>query len=211
MKIAILSCDIMKQELEQVLDENPDFEVTSLEFLDFGLHCYPDDLLAKITERIEAIQSKGDADAVLLGYGFCQALNGIEKKFDIPVVLPQVEDCIALFLGPHRYTEERIKCAGTWFMTPGWCIEGLQGVINELHLDSAPNSKYTPLDFARMMFKNYKRTLFVDDGVGDQEEHRQQADDFAGLLDLEVERTKGTLDLLREEFDRLRSICDRQD
>ncbi len=210
MKVACVCCDIMKLEMEKVLAENPDLEVTSLEFFDFGLHVYPDDLLDEVTKRVEQIQQEGEAEAVFLGYGYCNALKGIEQKVDIPVVLPPVEDCIALFLGPRRYAEERIKCAGTWFMTPGWCIEGLQGVIKELHLDSVPNSKYTPLDFARLMFKNYKRTLFIDDGVGDLAEHQRQAEEFAGLLDLEVERTEGTLDILREEIARLRSIGDQK-
>jgi hypothetical protein len=206
MKIACLCCDIMKQEMEKVLGENPDIEVNSIEYLDFGLHIYPDDLLAEIVGRVEEIQRQGGVDAVFLGYGYCHALKGVEQKVDIPVVLPPVEDCIALFLGPHRYAKERRKCAGTWFMTPGWCIEGLQGVIRELHLDSVPNSAYTPLDFARMMFKNYKRTLFIDDGVGDLAEHRQQAEEFAELLDLELECVEGSVDILREEFARLRSL-----
>ncbi len=206
MKVACVCCDIMKQEMEIVLAENPDLEVTSLDFFDFGLHVYPDDLQTEVTKRVEEIQKEGEAEAVFLGYGYCNALQGIEQQVDIPVVLPPVEDCIALFLGPRRYAEERIKCAGTWFMTSGWCIEGLDGVIKELHLDSVPNSKYTPLDFARLMFKNYKRTLFIDDGAGDVAEHRRQAEEFAELLDLEVEYTEGTLDLLREQFARLRSI-----
>lgn len=206
MKVACLCCNIMKQEIEQVLAENPDLEVTSLEFLDFGLHVYPEDLIAEVSKRVEAIQKDGQAEAVFLGYGYCHALEGIEKKFDLPVVLPPVEDCIALFLGPRRYTEERAKCGGTWFMTPGWCIEGIQGVIRELHLDSVPNCRYTPLDFARMMFKNYKRTLFIDDGVGDPAEHRQQAEDFAGLFDLQLEDAEGTLDILRGQFARLREL-----
>jgi len=211
MKVACLCCNIMKQEVEKVLAENPDIEVTSLEFLDFGLHVYPEDLIAEVMKRIEAIQQEGQAEAVFLGYGYCHALEGIEQKVGLPVILPPVEDCIALFLGPRRYTEERVKCAGTWYMTPGWCIEGLQGVIRELHLDSAPNSRYTPLDFARMMFKNYKRTLFIDDGVGDPAEHRQQAEDFANLLNLRVEAANGSLDILREQFKRLRALDGRQD
>lgn len=206
MKVACISCNIMRQEMERVMAENPDIEVTSLEYLDFGLHVYPEDLIVEVTKRIEAIQREGEAEAVFLGYGYCHALEGIEEKVDIPVVLPPVEDCIALFLGPRRYTEERVKVAGTWYMTPGWCIEGIQGVIRELHLDSMPNSRYTPVDFARMMFKSYKRTLFIDDAVGDPEEHRQQAEDFARLFDLRLECTGGTLDILREEFARLRAL-----
>ncbi|MFQ5613399.1 MAG: DUF1638 domain-containing protein [Anaerolineae bacterium] len=206
MKVACVCCDIMKHEVEKVLVENPDLEVTSLEFLDFGLHVYPEDLLEEVIKRVNAIQEEGEAEAVFLGYGYCHALEGIENKVDLPVVLPPVEDCIALFLGPRRYAEERVKCAGTWFMTPGWCVEGLQGVIRELHLDSVPNAKYTPLDFARMMFKNYKRALLIDDGAGDPAEHRGQAEAFAELLDLEVEEVEGTLDLLRQEFARLRSL-----
>jgi hypothetical protein len=71
---------------------------------------------------------------VFLGYGYCQSLKGFDEEFDFPVILPQVDDCIALLLTPERYAEEIKKEVGTWFMTPGWAEVGAEMVIKELHL-----------------------------------------------------------------------------
>src|SRR5512140_886622 len=116
MKIGVVACSIMRRELDRVLKNVT--EVTTVVYLDVALHVYPSKMKEAIREQIQLLRE--GVDAVFLGYGFCQSLKGIESEFDIPVVLPQVDDCIALLLTPERYAVERSKEAGTWFMTPGW-------------------------------------------------------------------------------------------
>ena len=74
-------------------------------------------------------------DAVFLGYGICQSLEGIEEDCDILVMLPTADDCISLMMGSDTYAEEVKKEVGTWFMTPGWAKVGIDMVIRELRLE----------------------------------------------------------------------------
>ena len=87
-----------------------------------------DTILDRINEMKERV------DVIFLGYGYCHSLKGIEEEVDIPVFLPQYDDCIAMLLGPERYAAEVKKEAGTWFMTPGWAEISAEMVIKELRL-----------------------------------------------------------------------------
>ena len=88
MKIAVIACDIMKREIENLLADEPD--VAEIIFLEAALHVYPLKMKEKIKEQINAIKDR--VDVVFLGYGFCQSLRGIENEVDIPVVMPQLDD-----------------------------------------------------------------------------------------------------------------------
>lgn len=205
MRLGVICCEIMKPELEKVIAEDPSIEIEHLEYLNFGLHVYPQDLRKTVTEKVASL--KGQVDAVFLGYGFCQSLEGIEELFDVPVILPQVEDCIALLLGPRNYANQRAKCAGTWFMTPGWCEQGVNAVIRELRLDTVRNLNKSPMDMCKRLFKSYKRALVIETGAGDPALHEQQAEDFAGNFDLKVEKVPGTTELLQENLAKARKAA----
>lgn len=133
MKIGVVACNIMQRELEKLLADMPGVE--EIVWLDGALHVHPEKM--KETIREEVNKFKGRVDVVFLGYGYCQSLKGLDQEFDFPVILPQVDDCIALLLTPERYAEEIRKEVGTWFMTPGWAEVGAEMVIKELRLDRA--------------------------------------------------------------------------
>ena len=124
MKIGVVACNILQRELDKLLADMPGVE--EVVYLDGALHVSP--LKMKESIRDEVNKLKGRVDVVFLGYGFCQSLKGLDEEFDFPVILPQVDDCIALLLTPERYAEEIRKEVGTWFMTPGWA-EGVADSI----------------------------------------------------------------------------------
>jgi PII-like signaling protein len=74
----------MKLELDQLLKEVP--EMTEVIYLEVALHCFFQKMKEIIKEQIHAIQEK--VDVIFLGYGYCQALKGIEDEFEIPIVMP---------------------------------------------------------------------------------------------------------------------------
>jgi hypothetical protein len=73
-------------------------EVTEIIYLEVALHCYPQKMKEAIKEQIASIKDK--IDVVFLGYGYCQSLKGIEDELDIPVIMPQMDDCIQILLTP---------------------------------------------------------------------------------------------------------------
>lgn len=203
MKIGIVACNILQRELDQLLKEMPGIE--EVVYLDGALHVHPAKMKETIREEIEKF--RGRVDVVFLGYGFCQSLKGLDQEFDFPVLLPQVDDCIGLLLTPERYAEELRKEVGTWFMTPGWAEVGAEMVIKELRLDRARKYGKDPLEMARRLFTHYKRGLFIDTGVGDEERFLAKAAEFCRDFNLVLERTQAEPTLLAEWLEKCRELA----
>jgi len=200
MKIGVVACSIIQRELDKLLSAMPGIE--EVVYLDGALHVSP--LKMKETIKDEVNKLKGRVDVVFLGYGYCQSLKGLDEEFEIPVILPQVDDCIALLLTPERYAEEIKKEVGTWFMTPGWAEVGAEMVIKELHLDRAERYGKNPLDMARRLFTHYKRGLFIDTGVGDDAHFIAKAEEFCRDFHLTLEKTAAEPTLLAEWLEKCR-------
>lgn len=203
MKIGVVACDIMKRELDKLLEKTP--EVTKVIYLQGALHVYPQKMREKIVEQIKLIQD--DADVVFLGYGFCQSLKGIEDEVDVPIVMPQLDDCISILFTPERYAQEVRKEVGTWFMTPGWAEVGADMVIKELHLDRAVRYGKDPLEMAKRLFTHYRRGLFIDTGVGDNDYFIDKAEQFCKDFNLTLEKTTANSSILEETLGRCKNVA----
>lgn len=203
-KIGIVACSILRGEIDKIAAGKP--EVIEVIYLDAAIHVNPQKMKEAIKEQIENLKSK--VDLVFLGYGFCQSLKGIEEEVVIPVILPQVDDCIALLLTPERYAEEKRKELGTWFMTPGWAEAGVGMVIKELKLERAIKRGKDPIDMARRLFTHYKRGLYIDTdtGVGSDAESIAKAEDFCTIFNLNLETCSAEPVLLKEWLERCRRI-----
>jgi hypothetical protein len=199
-RIGVVACDMIKLELEKALLGFP--EVTEIVWLESALHIYPERMKQTIIEHINAM--KGGVDVIFLGYGYCQSLKGIEEEVDIPVVLPQHDDCLALLLTPERYAAEKKKECGTWFMTPGWAEIGAEMVIKELHLERAAKYGKDPMVLAKRLFTHYRRGLYIDTGVGDSGYFRGKAAQFCRDFDLTLEESSADSGILTEELEKCR-------
>jgi hypothetical protein len=202
MRIGVIACDMIKLELEKVLPNYP--EVIDIVWLESAQHVYPKRMKETIIERIN--QMKDTVDVIFLGYGYCQSLKGIEDEVDIPVILPQHDDCLAMLMTPERYAEEKKKEVGTWFMTPGWADIGAELVIKELHLERARKYGKDPMALAKRLFTHYRRGLYIDTGVGDTNYFLEKATQFCKDFELVLEKTAVESGILDEELARCRSI-----
>jgi hypothetical protein len=182
-RIGIIACDIFQKELDLLIGDDPD--VVHKEYLEFALHDHPEDLKAKIMDKVNALQGK--VDAVFLGYAVCQSLKGIVAELPIPAVMLDADDCIGVFLTPTEYAKEKEKCPGTWFNSPRWAELGIEGANKELHLDCLKNQGYEPMYFLKLMFDGYERCLFIDTGVPEREKWESLSKEFADQLDLRHE------------------------
>lgn len=178
MKIGIVACDVLKNEIEYLTADDPDFVYR--EYLEFALHEYPEEMRATIIERVNALEGK--VDAVLLGYAVCNSLAEIDKLVNVPLIKLPGADCIDTLLGTAEYNAEKKICSGTWFSSPGWAIEGINGLIKEFHLDSVEGIE--PQFFLDILFDSYERCLFIDPGIGNEEEYRIKSEEVAKTLKL---------------------------
>ena len=201
MRLGIIACDILKPEIEFLTKDDPDFVVR--EYLEFALHAYPEDMKQTIIETVNKYEGK--LDALFLGYATCQSLEGVTQHLKVPTVMLKGADCIDVLLTPEEYTREKKICAGTWFISPGWAEQGLNGMIKELHLDEVEG--YEPEFFLDMLFGSYERCLFIDDGIGNEDLYKAQADEVAKGLKLRMDCRKCGLSGLEEAIARTKELA----
>jgi len=202
-RIGVVGCNVIKRELEKVLADDPD--VVHKEYLEYALHIYPDNLKATVVDKVNALEGK--VDAVFLGYAICQSLRGITSQLKVPTIMLEGDDCLATILTPLGYEEEKQKCTGTWFSSPGWAEVGVDGAIKELHLDSMVAEGYDPMYFMKMMFEGYQRVLFIDTDVGEREHWVEKSQDFADRLELRYEERSANLELFEKAFQATKELA----
>src|SRR6266496_3668125 len=114
----VIACATVIEEMLPLLPED-----VSVETLDFGLHLRPKELKKSLQEKIGTASSH--ADVLLLGYGLCSmAVVGLHAT-TAHLVIPRVDDCIAIFLGScNAYREQAQKEPGTYYLTKGWIEVG---------------------------------------------------------------------------------------
>lgn len=189
MSLGVICCRVLEREVMAVIRDVP--AVTNLEVMEWGLHTRPELLLETLTERIRSLQDH--VDAIMLGYGRCQALDRLPDDFQVPVFYPEGDDCIGVLLSQERYAQALQEEAGTWFLTPGWTEMGMEFIFHELQVNRLAEKGLDPLQVAHRMLKDYTRALFIDMNLGDQERLLKKAQEISQEFHLRLERTEGSL------------------
>jgi hypothetical protein len=187
----VVACATVIEEMLPLLPEGMTYEV-----LDFGLHLTPEKLRHKLQETIDIAST--DVDTIILGYGLCSmAVVGL-KATDCTLVVPRVDDCIAIFLGSHAaYKQQASQEPGTYYLTKGW-IEVSDTPFEE-HVRLV--ERYGPERADRMiklMFKNYTRLAFIDTGQYEQERYRDYTRRMAERFGLRYEELPGSTALVKK-------------
>ncbi len=188
-----------------------------LHFLPGGLHAAPDRLRIELQKTIDTVSAADNAQRIVIGYGVCgRGTVGLHARA-VPLTIPRVHDCIALFLGSDAsYGEQFSKHPGTYYLSAGWVEENSgSGPRPNMGADSAGNPLYATYEelvsaygvenadyirrFMESWTRNYTRSAFIDTGVGRAKEHyAAQAAGMAEKFDWEYARLEGTHDLLVE-------------
>jgi hypothetical protein len=160
-----------------------------LTVLDFGLHVFPDKLKETLQAEIDSTPGSGD---ILLGYGLCSnALLGISSSSH-RLVVPRVDDCIALFLGSRaEHLRQLTDQPGTYFLTKGW-VEAADLPYYEYHRMVEKYGEERARKVSRIMLANYTRVLLIDTGNYRMEEYRDFAKQMADLFELGFEEVQGS-------------------
>ncbi|MDD5666565.1 MAG: DUF1638 domain-containing protein, partial [Actinomycetota bacterium] len=189
----IIACATVAEELR--LMGVPEGELLELEF---GLHVYPDKLRETLQGEIDAVPGEGD---IVLGYGLCSnAAVGLVSRTH-RIIIPRVDDCIALFLGSRREHLRRLREEpGTYFLTKGW-IRAAELPINDYLRMVERYGEERALRVTRVMLANYKRVVLINTGNYRLDEFRAAARSMADTLELNYEEIPGSNRMLRAMLD----------
>ncbi|MCG6879447.1 MAG: DUF1638 domain-containing protein [Deltaproteobacteria bacterium] len=194
MSVGIICCRVLEKEIREVVRHAP--EVTHVEVMEWGLHIHPDVLLETLCRQIHMIENQ--VDAVMLGYGRCQALDRLPSDFAVPVFYPEGEDCIGVLLGQDQYERELNQTAGTWFLTPGWTELGMEFIFEELQVHRVAKKGLDPLEVAHRMLKDFSRALFIDMKLMGSEAIKREAGTIAAEFGWKLDKTEGSLIRLKQ-------------
>ena len=190
-KTKIIACATVIEEMQPLLPQDMAYEV-----FDFGLHLIPNNLKNILQQAID--DQNGKFDTLILGYGLCSmAVVGLQTR-NLTLVIPRVDDCIAIFLGSKTaYSEQAKKEPGTYYLTKGWIevgdspFEEHKRLVEQFGQERADR-------IMGIMLKHYTRLAYIDTGQKDQEKYRQYARNTAKKFNLRFEEIPGSDTLVRK-------------
>ena len=197
---AVLALDIKTAAQKLGLD-------VGVKFLEGGLHERPNVLREKLQAAIDEISASGGCNRIVVGYGVCgRGTIGIKAK-DVPLALPKVHDCIALFLGGDAvYRREFKKYPGTYYISAGWYEEKTEPHSQRKHTVYYGDEKlnYDELaekfgkeaaeetfKFLSTWQKNYQRAAFIETGAKRSSKYEAYARKMADEYDWTYEKISG--------------------
>jgi hypothetical protein len=171
--VVVLACQVLQDLLTRLLPEGLAQEIT---YLDYGLHRVPGNMTGTLQEAIDSIQTPS---LVVLGYGLCgNGLRGL-KAGQHTLLVPRVDDCIALLLGSYRtYIREFEAVPGTYYLSKGWLESGSHPLKE--YQEYVP--KYGAKEAMWIMdqqYQHYERLVLVAHDQADLEAYRPQAQEVA--------------------------------
>jgi len=184
----IIACATVAEELRQL-----DVPEENLRVLEFGLHADPQKLKEALQSEIDSIEGQGD---ILLGYGLCSyAVVGLASPAH-RLIIPRVDDCIAIFLGSSADRLKKLaEEPGTYFLTKGW-IEAADSTYWEYLRLVERYGEERAQRVARVMLANYTRVALINTGNYMMDEYRSYARTMAEIFDIKFEEIPGSNRLL---------------
>lgn len=187
----VIACATVIEEMLPLLPPGVDYQV-----LDFGLHIDADKLRHTLQDTIDT--SSGRVDTIILGYGLCsQAVIGLRAN-GCMLVVPRVDDCIAIFLGSCSAYRQQFQCEpGTYYLTKGWIEVGDSPFAEyDRMLDRRGPERAEHL--IRLMLSNYKRLALINTGQYELEHYRDHARRTAERFGLRYEEIEGSTVLVKK-------------
>ncbi len=176
-------------------------------FLEAGLHNNPKLLKEKLQAAIDEVSETDLCDRIIIGYGICgKGTIGIQSR-SVPLAIPKVHDCVALFLGGDQaYKNEFKKFPGTYYLSAGWCEEKTEPMsqrkqwawfgdkkleFNDLVEKHGENAAQQTFDFLNSWQKNYQRAAFIETGSKASPRYEKFAQEMAEEYNWKYTKIKG--------------------
>jgi hypothetical protein len=212
MRISIFACRIFNRELSQLAAQSEN-EI-EIHWLPQGLHDVTDTLRGRLraaldtfADDIRSERVKRRPDYIGLGYGLCSnGIIGLESR-DIPIVVPRVDDCIALFLGSQkRYLRLFDEMSGTYWLNNGW-IESCGTLVDMQRLLQQKRQVYAErfgednadylIEQERQWTQRYRACGYIRSETYDPETYRRLARNIAEEHGWDYREQPGDLRMLR--------------
>lgn len=190
-KTLLVACATVIEEMLPILPTGMQHQT-----LDFGLHLTPKRLKDRLQEAID--QAAPGIEMILLGYGLCSmAVVGLQSTRS-SLVVPRVDDCIAIFLGSRdAYRKQAGHEPGTYYLTKGW-IEVSDTPLDEYERMIEKYGQTRADELMHLMLKNYTRVAYIDTGQQDQDRYRAYARRMAEQFGLRYEEIVGSNHLVHK-------------
>jgi hypothetical protein len=186
----VLACATVMEEMLPLMPPGMSHQV-----FDFGLHANPEALKIKLQEAIDDVPA--GIDTVILGYGLCSMAVAGLKATRATLVVPRVDDCIAIFLGSREaHKAQHASEPGTYYLTKGW-IEAGDGPFADYGYMLERYGRDKADWILREMLKHYTRLALINTGQYDMERYRAYSRETAARLDLRYEEIPGSNALIR--------------
>ena len=209
-KVHVIACGVLALDIQEIV-RRLGIEVT-FDFLPGGLHSNPLELKHRVQQQIDVVSANTRADRIVLGYGICgMGTAGISAR-NVPLAIPRVNDCIALFLGSDAaYRREFSRYPGTYYISAGWVEEKAQPhSSDESPLRCGPDcytfeqwtAKYGAENAAAIRHflsswqRHYQRAAVIDTGVTGRDKYAAIAQGMAERFGWKYEQLTGSHDLL---------------
>ena len=211
-KIFVIACAVLAVDLKHSAEElGLDVEYT---FLEAGLHSNPKLLNKKLQTAINEITATGICDRIIIGYGVCgYGTIGIQSG-NVPLILPKVHDCIALFLGGDAaYKSEFKKYPGTYYFSTGWCEEKTEPMtqrsqiayfgdqklnFNDLLNKYGEKAASQTFKFLNSWQENYQRAAFIETGAKVSPHYENLAKQTAEEFHWRFDKIQGSQSLIKK-------------
>lgn len=187
--VAIIACATVIEEMRPYLPPGMETQV-----LDFGLHTNPRELKRVLQETVNTVAPR--VDTILLGYGLCSmAVVGLQAT-GCTLVVPRVDDCIAIFLGSGAaYRQQARREPGTYYWTKGW-IEAGDGPFDEYDRLVEQYGEEKARWIMDQMLKNYTRLALINTGQYEMDRYRDYSRCTAARFGLRYEEIPGSNELI---------------
>ena len=187
----VMACATVIEEVLPILPAGMQHQV-----FDFGLHVNPERLRNTLQAAIDGV--RGRFDTIILGYGMCsQGIVGIRAN-GCRLVVPRVDDCIAIFMGSSAaYIRQCRSVPGTYFLTKGW-IEVGDTPFSDYERTERRYGKDKAERVYKIMMGNYKRLALINTGQYELEKYRNYAREAAERFGLRFEEIEGSDTLLKK-------------
>jgi hypothetical protein len=173
--IVVLACQVLQEMMERLL---PPGAAASVKFLSYGLHRSPPEMNRTLQMAIDAVERPS---RVVLGYGLCgNGLNGLRSGAHT-LLVPRVNDCIALLLGSReRYVEEFGREPGTYYLSRGW-LEAGSDPLREYERYVPLYGEEEAMWLMDVQYRHYRRLALVAQSPDDLQASRPRAREVAAF------------------------------
>ena len=171
MNIAVITCDVLTDEVRHFCQEFP--HVVEIKVMEQGLHNTPDLLRERLQEAIDQTEENLAIDVIVLVYGLCsRGIEGISAQ-RCQIAVTRAHDCITLLLGSKECYAEYLKNhPGTYWYSGGWNrCHVPPGKERAENLRSAYVAQYGEenadylMEMEQDWMRAYSQATFVDLGV----------------------------------------------